>query len=330
MTSRVFVAALAVLLGAAGCVSAGTMAEPTPSPSVQVPLVRVGTSSDPESRLLAAIQAELLEAAGMSATVEEFRDNRDARQALELGDIDVRPAYTGEAWLEVLGRADPPGDPLTSYLRVRDHDQEQGITWLRPSFGRGDTSHDTPPANATFAFVVRGPPGRYADLQDMTDLATRLAEEPDAEVCVDPEFADRPDGLSQVWDVYGVADRPVLGVPPADAVLAVSRGACIAGLTTTTDGMAWSLGLKPLVDDLEIFPAFVVAPQIRDVLREERPQVVAALAPMPGQLTTELLGRWNARVVGGETIEEVAADAARTLLELAGRPAPESSPSPTG
>lgn len=323
-----------MVVGTTGCLSttpASSAGTPAASATDAAPSVTVGTSPDAESRLLANILVELLEVEGIGATVEEFQDSDDVRQALELGDVDVRPAYTGEAWLEVLGRADPPGDPQTSYLRVRDHDQGRGITWLRPDFSRDDPGFDTPPANATFAFVVQGPPGRDADLEDMTDLAARLAEDPEAEVCVDPEFVSRPDGLSQVWDVYGVLDtQPVLGVPPADAVLAVSRGACIAGLTTTTDGTAWNLGLKPLVDDLQIFPAFVVAPQIRDELRNEEPEVVSALAPFTAQLTTELLGEWNARVVRGEPVETVATDAARVLLERAGRPAPQPTPTPSG
>lgn len=324
---------LLAVLAAGGCVSPATspVAPTAPTPSAARDPVSVGTSSDLESQLLAAILVGLLDASGIPAEVDEFANSRDVRQALELGDVDVRPAYTGEAWLEVLGRGDPPGDPHTSYLRVRDHDEERGITWLRPSFGRGDVSHGTPPANATFAFVVQRPPGRHADLEDMTDLAARLAEEPEAEVCVDPEFVSRPDGLTQVWDVYGVArNQPVIGVPPADAVRAVARGACIAGLATTTDGEAWNLGLKPLVDDLRIFPAFVVTAQIRDELREDKPEVVSALAPLPGYLTTELLGRWNGRLAGGEDVEEVAADAVRTLLELAGRSVPSPTPSPPG
>ncbi|MDX1619427.1 MAG: glycine betaine ABC transporter substrate-binding protein [Nitriliruptorales bacterium] len=330
MRFRALFLLLAALVGTGGCLSTGSSAAPTPTPTAPGTQLSVGTSADPESRLLAEIIAGLLEASGLGVSTEPFQESADARQALELGDIDIRPAYTGEAWLEVLGRPDPAGDPLTSYLRVRDHDQARGITWLRPNFARTDPTHRTPPANATFAFVVQGPPGRLANLEDMTGLAAYLAENPDTNVCVDPEFADRPDGLDQVWDAYGVADRPVIGVTPSDAVLAVSRGDCVAGLTTATDGAAWNLGLKPLIDDLAIFPAFVVTPQIRDAVREEFPEVVSALAPFTGGLTTELLGKWNARVVRGEPLEEVAADATRTLLELAGRPVPAPSPSPTG
>lgn len=279
--------------------------------------VRVAAGPDAEATLLAHVMVALLELGGLPADVVVFTDARDSRQALELGDVDVRPGYTGEAWLEVLGRADPPGDPQASYAAVREHDEAQGIWWLRPRFAEGI---DQPPANATFTFVVQGPPGVNADLRTMSQLAARLSEQPDVPVCVDREFGTRPDGLRAVLEAYSVrSDRTFLGADPEQAVLGVAAGDCIAGLTTATDGRAWLAGQRPLVDDLRVFPAFVPLPQIRLEALEERPAIRVALGPMAAQLTTALLGEWNARVQAGEPMEEVAQDAAIELLELARR-----------
>lgn len=320
---------LPALLLVAVSVTACTSASGGPSgPAAADRVVVVGTGPETESRLLAAVLRELLVAAGLSAEVTEFADARDSRQAIELGAVDVRPAYTGEAWLEVLGRADPPGDPRTSFARVKDFDERNGIAWMRPSFPR-ETGPDRPPANATFAFVVPGPPSVEADLRTISQLATRLAEQPEALVCVDREFAARPDGLAAVWEAYRVRlDREVLDAAPRDAARLVSVGECIAGLTTATDGEAWLLGLQPLVDDLGVFPAFVVTAQYREEVRADVPGLVPALGPLPNNLTTELLGRWNARVVAGEPIERVAADAARELLVRAGRLEPTETSAP--
>jgi osmoprotectant transport system substrate-binding protein len=283
--------------------------------------IRVASGPDAETALLAHLLASLLEYSGMPAEVVAFSDARDARQALELGDVDVRPGYTGETWLETLERDDPPGDPEASFLAVRDHDRDEGIVWLRPQFGEG---LDSPPANATFAFVVQGPPSVDADLRTMSQLAARLADLPDARVCVDREFGARADGLRAVLEAYSMrSDRPFLAAGPEEAVLGVAAGDCIAGLTTATDGTAWAAGLRPLVDDLRVFPAFVPLPQLRTDLYDDHPAARVALGPMPAQLTTALLGRWNARVAVGEPIEEVADLAARELLTLARRPPPE-------
>lgn len=312
---RTLAATLLLLLTACTAVGAETGA---PEEEVVQEPVRVGSGPDAESVLLARVMVELLGFGDVPAEEVPFTDPRDARQALEFGAIDMRPAYTGEAWLESLGRADPPGDPRISFVEVRDHDQPLGLLWLRPQFGEG---LDEAPANSTFAFVVAGPPAINADLRTMSQLAARLSEQPDARVCVDREFGNRTDGLRAVLAAYSVrSDRPFLAADPEEAVLGVLAGDCLAGLTTATDGAAWRAGAYPLVDDLRVFPAFVPLPQLRQDVADERPEVRVAVGPMAAQLTTELLGHWNARIVGGELVEVVAEEAARELLARAGRP----------
>jgi osmoprotectant transport system substrate-binding protein len=301
---------VAVLLTA--CAADGRAVEP------EEPPVRVAAGPDAESVLLGHTMVALLEAAGLPGEVVRFADARDARRALDLGEVEVRVGYTGETWLETMGRADPPGDPEASYRLVREHDAQAGIVWMRPVFA--DDPYG-PPANATFAFVVQGPPSIDADLRTMSQLAARLSAQPDALVCVDREFAERPDGLSAVLSAYSVrSDRPFLAADPAEAVLGVAAGDCLAGLTTATDGEAWRFGLHPLVDDLRVFPAFVPLPQMREDAIDARPGISAALGPMPAQLSTPMLGRLNARVRAGEPVDAVAREAAETLRIRSGLP----------
>lgn len=286
-------------------------------PSTQQEPVRVAGGPDAEAMLLGHVMVALLDAEDIRAELDSFSDAEDSRQALELAAVDVRTGYSGEAWLEVLGRADPPGDPRDSVDEVYRHDLDAGIRWLRPRFGEGQ---DEPPANATFAFTVMGPPGSDADLRTVSELATRLSEQPEARVCVDEEFGSRSDGLRAVLQAYSVrSDRPFLAASPQEAVLGVAAGDCLAGLTTTTDGHAWRSGLQPLTDDLEVFPAFVPLPQVREEALDEWPGLRRALAPWPNQLTTPLLGRANAAVAGGAEVEAVAADLAAELRRRAGR-----------
>ncbi len=288
--------------------------------------VRVAATADTEGQVLAAVLVELLEAADLPAETVGFADARDARQALELGAVDLRVGYTGEAWLETLGRADPPGDPEASLGPVRVDDARRGIVWLAPRF---DDDPLGAPANATFSFVVRGPPGIDADLRTVSQLAARLGEQPDATVCVDREFGTREDGLRAVLDAYRVrSDRPFLAADPAESVRAVATGDCIAGLTTATDGAAWAAGLRPLVDDLAVFPAFVIAAQVREPVLDERPGLRPALTPF-GELTTALVGSWNAAAATGTPIGDIAEDAreelvARVAARAARRDDPES------
>jgi glycine betaine/choline ABC-type transport system substrate-binding protein len=286
-------------------------------PEDEDPPVAIAAGPDAETQLLAHVMQQLLEVEGLPTELVAFSGAEDSRQALELGAVDVRLGYTGEAWLEALGRPDPPGDPRESVAQVHAHDLDDGIVWLRPRYGEGTAQ---PPANATFAFAVMGPPGADADLRTVSELATRLSEQADARVCVDPEFVARSDGLRAVLEAYSVrSDRDFLAASPEEAVVGIAAGDCLAGLTTATDGLAWRSGLQMLTDDLQVFPAFVPLPQVRLEVAEERVGVRRALTPLSSELTTVLLGQANAAVTGGEAMEEVAAELATELRRRAGR-----------
>ena len=314
---------LALLLLAVACTPvASEPAAPTPTGA----LVRIGSGPEPESKLLAHIIAELVGAAGYQPRIVERADGAAARQALEVGDVDVLPGYTGQAWLEVLGEPNPPGDPRTSYARVASVDAFNDIRWLRPEFEL-EAGIDGPPADATFGLFVRGFPSRDADLFTITQLATRLAEDPDAKVCVDEEFAVRPDGWEALADAYSIARRELTERGPSEALQAVASGQCLVGLGAATAGEAWAAGLRLLDDPLQVFPAFVVTVQMRQEVAEADPDLVAALEPLADGLTTALLGTWNGQVfLMPNNVGEVAATAARTLRQKAGL---ETAPIPT-
>jgi osmoprotectant transport system substrate-binding protein len=286
---------------------AGTLvACAAPTEVAEAPSLRIATGPDGESRLLARTVALLLADAGIRAESVTFADGRSARQAIELGDVEVAIAYSGEEWLTRLGRANPPADPAIGLEALAEADRERGLTWMLPPAGSGV---EEPPANATFAFFVAGPPAIDADLRTMSELSLRLSERPDLSLCVDTEFGRRSDGLAALLSTYSVRrDRPFLAADPADAVLGVLAGDCIAGLSHATDGIAWRAGLQPLVDDLRFFPAFVPTPVVRTSVLEELPSVRSALRPLLEGLSTGLLGRANGAVAGGASIDAVAAD----------------------
>lgn len=296
--------ALAVLAMVGGGIRAYAE-RPEPSPTPPIEPVRIGAGPEAESRLLAAILAELLAAAELPAEVIVFEHGRDARQAIELREVDVLPSYTGAVWLDRFGWSDPPGGPGNSYEQVKAADEQDGLIWLPPT-----------EVNATFAFVVAGPPTRNGAMGGLHDLALAVNTDPDALLCVDGAYASRPDGLAALARLYAIRDEvlqeQVLEVAPDDAVRGVANGDCLAGLTTATDGDAWAAGLRPLTDDQRAFPAFLLAPVVTEELREERSEAIAAIAPF-SLMTAPELAMWNGRTALEEPREVVAAEAAKTL-----------------
>jgi osmoprotectant transport system substrate-binding protein len=297
----------ALLLGGVVAVRALDVGDEIPE---QNPL-RIGVGADAESELLGQVLAELLVRADLPAEVVTFGHARDVRRAILLDEIDMMPSYTGAVWLDVLAWTDPVSDPALSYERVRSMDAERGLVWLPPTG-----------ANATFAFVVSAESEQMAEVETLEDLAF-VNTDPDALLCVDPDFAERPDGLGEFARVLSISDEVVLNqvvaLEPRETVAAVAGGDCVAGLTTTTDGEAWAAGLRPLVDPGQrVFPAFVVGAVVAESTLEEHPEIELALAPFTF-VTTELLAEWNGRRVEGEPVEDVVDRAAATLVEMLAR-----------
>ncbi len=278
--------------------------------------VILGTGPEAESRLLAAVASDLLLRAGYAPTVVELADAGAAQRALDVGDVDLLPGYTGEAWLD-LGLENPSSDPRTSFARVQSVAASFGITWLRPGFEL-ELGVNGPPADATFGLFVRGIPSPDADLRTISQLATRLPERPEARVCVDADFIRRDDGWRAVAQAYSIAEPIIVEAGPIDALRGVATGECFVGLGSATDGEAWAAGLQLLDDPLGVFPAFAVTFQARTELVEEDPGIEQALAPLTAHLTTRLLGIWNGQVARGGAIAEVAAAAADAVLQQSG------------
>lgn len=249
--------------------------------------VMLGVGSSDEQRVLAALTITALERAGIAVEPRtELGGTRGLRQEARRGTIDLYWDYTGAAWALGLGQQSPPADPRESYERVRDEDSSQGLVWLEPT-----------EANATLALFVRA-----SDLPEggtMTELARGLSAG-GKRLCADPDFIDRPAGYQALADEYSIRERiPLQPASEDEAIASVANGACYAGLATATSGKAVRARLAPVADDQRVFPAFIVAPVIRQDTLEQTPAVVDALVPVTNALTTETLAQLNAQLVNG-------------------------------
>ena len=305
------VTALAGLVVGAGMLVACT----DDAAEVATPGLRIAVGAEPEAQLLGRTEALLLAEVGIAAEPSVLADGRSVRQAIELGDAELAVAYSGEEWLASLGRADPPADPAEAFVALVDSDGARGLTWLVPPSGSG---LEEPPANATFAFFVAGPPSAHADLRTLSELSLRLSERSELSLCVDTEFGRRDDGLASLLSTYSVRrDRPFLAADPDEAIAGVRSGDCVAGLSHATDGQAWRAGMHPLLDDLRVLPAFVPALMVRSEVLAREAELAAALRPFIEGLSTGLLGRANGAVLAGADPDGVAADLAAQLQRVA-------------
>ncbi|HSK90504.1 MAG TPA: glycine betaine ABC transporter substrate-binding protein [Euzebyales bacterium] len=275
-----------------------------------VPALVIGVGSTNEQRVLAALAAEALGRADIAVEVRSDLGGTLGLRRQALGDqIDLFWDYTGAAWALGLREAAPPADPVESWERVREADERQGLRWLAPTR-----------ANATLALAVRATDLPPPDAQrDLGWLAGQLSGG-QRRLCADADFMARDGGLRALAAEYGI---DVAGLPrrPADeneAVEAVRDGECYAGLVTATSGEAMAAGLVPVEDELRVFPAFVVAPVVREGSPADATAVIDALAPVTAALDTPTLAGLNARGVDGED----PADIASSFVDVLDEPTP--------
>ncbi len=261
----------------------------------------VGSKDFTEQFVLGEILVQALEAAGANVTNEiNLGGTSVNREALLAGEIDMYWEYNGTGWTVHLGQEDPTDDSekLTEQVRAMDL-EENGIDWVGLA-----------PFNNTYGFAT-GPDlteanGGPFDLQGMADY---LKENPDATVCMETEFPNRPDGLVLFEDAtgYQVPESQTQILDTNVIYTETANGGCDFGEIFTTDGRIPALDLS-IVDDGGAFIIYNVSLNIRDEVYQEAPDQFDALVPLlVDPLDNDAMAELNRQVsVDGEDAADVA------------------------
>lgn len=265
--------------------------------------IRVGSKNFTEELLLGEMYAALLERAGYEVDRRlNLGSVEVAMAALQRGDIDVYPEYTGTALLVVL-KLPPITDRVRTYETVkRAYEERFHLSWLAPA-----------PMNDTQALATTPAVAERYGLRTLSDLAR---EAPKLRLAAVPEFVQRADGLSGLQRTYGgfhfasvryiAIGLKYKALLDGDADVAVAFG---------TDGQIDADHLVVLADDKHFWPPYQVAPVIRDDALVRFPQARRALDALSPHITDAAMRHLNWRVDGGH---EEPADVARDFLTSVG------------
>ncbi len=250
--------------------------------------VSVGSKDFDEQLLLGQLTLQMLKASGADVSDDtNIQGSTATRKALIGGDIDVYYDYTGTGWITYLGNDKPIADAQEQYEAVAKDDLAQnGLIWGTPA-----------PFNNTYAMAVTEEFAEENDLATLSDMATYMNENPDSTVCVESEFAERPDGIKGMVQAYDmtIPDSSIIKLGTGVIYQQIDQGECTFGEVFTTDGRIATLGLIPLEDDKAFFPLYNGAP----IVSEENPDgeaILDTLEPLTETLTTEVMSELNAKV----------------------------------
>jgi len=259
--------------------------------------ITVASFDFPESKLLAEIYGQALEAGGFDVLLEHGLGPRELVQpALAGGLVEFVPEYSGTA-LEFLslGAGEPTSDAAATRSALRRVVDDDRIVALAPA-----------PAQDANAVVVTGEVADRYDLHDISDLAAvarRLT------MGGPPECPARPFCLDGLERVYGLEFESFL---PLDAGGPLTHQALAGGhvdvaVLFTTDPDIAVDGLVVLDDDRRLQPAENVIPLVRaEVVERWGDDLVRLVDGVSARLTTDVLRMLNARIAAGRSIAAVA------------------------
>jgi osmoprotectant transport system substrate-binding protein len=264
------------------------------------PSVRVGSKNFTESIVIAEIYAKALEQGGLRVERHlNLGSTAIAMAAIERGDIDLYPEYTGTALLDVLHLA-PMSDPKQIYDTVSAaFAMQYQLQWLAPS-----------PMNDSQALATTK---ALAKAHNLTTLSELSKAAPKLRLATIQEFLARADGLPGLQKFYGGFDfAQVRTYDIALKYQALLEGSADIASAFSTDGTISTDELVVLRDDRHFWPAYNVAPVVRRDALAREPRIATILNALAPAITDRAASRMNAAVEGAK---QDPADVAKTFLQ---------------
>lgn len=233
------------------------------------------------------------------------------RQALLKGEVDVTMDLTGSAL--AVGKRLPvyalPQQPDRIYTLIKNLDSQVGLVWL----DRGEF-------NESYTLMVRDDLVALG-ITTMDDLAAYMNENGSPlSICVENHFFIRPhDGLRSLQAHYGFEfSAEKIFLMDLDGVYdGLRNGVCDVAEGYTTDGRLLLWGFTALEDSSAFFPAYNIAPVIRQEVLDANPDLANLLNALPKYLDDATMQQLSTRVdLGPDGILDSGDEEAPELVAL--------------
>ena len=260
------------------------------SPSPANPTVKIGSDGFYESKLMAEIYGQALEAKGY--TVDRTGIGLGTRKvtaaALESGQFDLKPEYVGSG-LAYYDATKTTGDPAAN---------ASALQAILTGKGGGITVLDYSPAADQNAFVVTQATATANSLTKMSDLA---AVQTKLKFGVATDCATNPVCAAAIKTAYGVDLSGALPLAACDQPMvdALKAGTISVGELCSTQPDIVQNGWVVLADDKHTQPADNIAPLVRNDLlaKVDKPSFEKILNDVSAKMNTADLTKLNAEYV---------------------------------
>ena len=261
--------------------------------------ITIGSKNFTEQYVLGEIYAQALEAAGYDVTKElDLGPEQVAYRALQAGEVDAYPEYTGTALTSFFGyeTEEVPTDPVEAYELAKEEYAKEGVT--APAQGPFDNTYVITSTRETAEQL--GNPTTVSELAE-AEGADELS------IAGFPECRQRTDCLLGLEQVYNYTPEFVSTESQYEA-LDQEEADLLFGFGT--DGALSTDTYYTYEDDKNLFPPYHIVLSMRDDAAEAiGPEGIEVVERVQEPLTDEVMRELNARVdLDREKPEDVAAD----------------------
>ena len=275
------------------------------------PTIAVGSKNFTEQYILGNMYSEALENAGFNVERSlNLGSEQIADRALQNGEIDLYPEYTGTALVAILDYGEEKLENLDSPEATY-----QAAKKLYAQRETPDTMLKAASFNNTYGIFVRSDVAEERNLKTLADLAEAS---PELTFVSYSEFQNRSDGYPNMQENYSAFDFEKITIANQlglryQGITGGDEGE--VGVGFLTDGQLASDELTVMEDPKSIWPFYNPAPVVRSDTLEKNPKMEKVLNEVTASIDVETMRELNGRV---DLEQEDPEDVAREYLEEEG------------
>lgn len=261
--------------------------------------LRIATKPMTEQYILGEMLKELIEGnTDLTVTITQGvgGGTSNIQPAIEKGEFDLYPEYTGTGWNMVLKEEGLYGESMFREMQT-EYEGSLGLTW-KGMYG----------FNNTYGLAVRREIAEkyqlktYSDLAAVSDRLTFGAEY---------DFYEREDGYDGLRKVYGFTFAKTADMDIGLKYQAINEGKIDVMTIFTTDGQLSTSDVTVLEDDKGFYPSYMCGNVVRMDTLIRHPELGSVLDQLDGILTDGGMADMNYQV---ESLGKEPKDVARTFL----------------
>ena len=212
--------------------------------------------------------------------------------AMESGEFDLYPEYTGTAWNMVLKEEGLYTEDLFDTMQ-QAYNEDYDMQWIG-MYG----------FNNTYGLVVRREIAEQYDLHTYSDLSAAADQ---LVFGAEYDFFEREDGYDALCETYGLNFKETMDLDIGLKYQAINQGQIDVMVIFTTDGQLSASDVVVLEDDKQFYPSYLCGNVIRSEVLEEHPELEEVFQKLTGIISDRDMAEMNYAVeTEGKEPREVA------------------------